>query len=546
MQKNTMNWKIFLILLPIVFLLGACEDGGDDFPDGDNSPLTAVVVINEIQARSALGADWVELYNAGGSEIALEGWQILDNQDREAYTLPSGTILAAGGYLIISQDDAGQTGFSYGLGREDSVRLYDADTALVDSCSWLDGEAPEDESWGRIPNGEGDFKTLGISTPGAANIDSPSSDGDESEYGQLLFDEEHLAKITLDIAQSNVDILLEDQATGRDPSYVPAEFSFDSSQAIEVGVRVKGHFTLSASDGVNLPFVVDFNRYDSNLEFDGTTKMHMHNNVIDSTQLKDYLSYGAWRAYGVPAPRTGWAEVSINGKKIGLYTLVEYVGGRFLERHYEFSEGDLYKPEPPAGSLEYRGSNIEAYENIDHVRVDGSDHASFLNFVNVLNKGTLKQLSSVMDIEGILTYFAVNIGIGNYDSYIGEGHNYSLYESSAGSFTFLPWDMNLSQSLATEPCGPGTNPGTDGMDFVLSERLLGNADHLQNYLDIMKAFLEGPGSIQSLNARIDAAEALLGNRLDADSTAELKSNIKARVNGLLDKLDGVESCPKGF
>ena len=90
-----------------------------------------------------------------------------DENDENGMEFAAGTTIAAGAYLVIEKDESGEAGFSFGLGSADSVRLYDAEGELVDSTSWSDGESPANASWGRIPNGQGDFKTLYTPTKGA-------------------------------------------------------------------------------------------------------------------------------------------------------------------------------------------------------------------------------------------------------------------------------------------------------------------------------------------------------------------------------------------
>ena len=45
-----------------------------------------------------------------------------------------------------------------------------------------------------------------------------------------------------------------------------------------------------------------------------------------------------------------------------------------------------------------------------------------------------------------MTYLAGRVVLGNSDDYVGQGHNYYLYEQTPGRFTIVPWDYNLSQS----------------------------------------------------------------------------------------------------
>ena len=146
-------------------------------PPEDAQPPTVLVVVNEVFARPAVDStdeDWVELYNAGDAAVDIGGWVLKDADPLHAYTFPAGTILESGGYGVFSRDESGAAlGFDFGLGPADEIHVFDAAGALVDETAWSDGQAPENQSWGRYPNGTGPFVTLLTPTPGAAN-ESPS------------------------------------------------------------------------------------------------------------------------------------------------------------------------------------------------------------------------------------------------------------------------------------------------------------------------------------------------------------------------------------
>jgi hypothetical protein len=149
------------------------------------------VVINEILAANDAGAqdeagqeeDWVELYNPGSAAVDVAGWTLTDGSD--PFVFPSGTTIAAGGYLIIWCDDDVDDGplhteFKLSKADEDgqseTITLLDADGIEVDSVTWsFDGTAPfgpqdGDISIARLPNGSSNWGASTSPTGGAANV----------------------------------------------------------------------------------------------------------------------------------------------------------------------------------------------------------------------------------------------------------------------------------------------------------------------------------------------------------------------------------------
>jgi hypothetical protein len=128
--------------------------------DAGPTPPPAIKV-NEIESNGGTPGDWVELYNAGSTAVDLSGFVFKDNDDTHLYTVPAGTTIAAGAYLVLEE-----AGFGFGLGAADSARLYDENGTFVDSHTW---SAHATTTYGRCPNGTGTFRTTTSVTKGAAN-----------------------------------------------------------------------------------------------------------------------------------------------------------------------------------------------------------------------------------------------------------------------------------------------------------------------------------------------------------------------------------------
>ena len=150
-------------------------DGTGEFQDfatatkGKKNKVVNPVVINEVQSNDPNGGpDWVELANPTDEVLDISGLVLKDNKDKDPYTIPDGTTIPANGFLVIYQDDSGAKGFVFGLGKGDSVRLFeDGEQSAV--TTWPD-ESHTNPTWGLYPdvNGSSYQNTL-ETTPGAAN-----------------------------------------------------------------------------------------------------------------------------------------------------------------------------------------------------------------------------------------------------------------------------------------------------------------------------------------------------------------------------------------
>ena len=141
----------------------------DSAGSGDTATIAAVgLVINEVAAQGE-PLDWFELYNASDSHIALANFVFADDLENIAKRVPfpSGMVIPPGGYLQIELDKDDWPGFA--LGRDEELGVWTADGALVGQVDWDEGDADEGMSFARVPDGAGEFQTVGEATPGAAN-----------------------------------------------------------------------------------------------------------------------------------------------------------------------------------------------------------------------------------------------------------------------------------------------------------------------------------------------------------------------------------------
>ena len=135
-------------------------------PSGSTDPELPAsdVVVNEIYYDEVSGySDSIELFNRGDEAVDLTGWRVSDDKRDEFGTLPAGTTIAAGGFLMLVKD----TDFPFGLGKSDEVVLYDASSTEVDAYAYLN-TAPL-AIWARCPDGTDAWAPATVATPGAAN-----------------------------------------------------------------------------------------------------------------------------------------------------------------------------------------------------------------------------------------------------------------------------------------------------------------------------------------------------------------------------------------
>ena len=137
-------------------------------PGGAAEILAMPIVINEVLSHTDLPlSDTIELYNPNSVPVPISGWFLSDSADNvEKFAIPALTELAAGQYISFDESQFNSSGgvdpqdFALDGAHGDQVYLVSTD-AQGDLLHFVDiaefGSAANGESFGRWPNGTGDF-----------------------------------------------------------------------------------------------------------------------------------------------------------------------------------------------------------------------------------------------------------------------------------------------------------------------------------------------------------------------------------------------------
>jgi hypothetical protein len=122
--------------------------------------------------------DWIEIYNAGDTDISLANYYMSDNiADTSKWvkipdTYPDSVTVPANGFLVLyanKMDDISVLCLHFKLsGNGEQIGLWDADMNVIDTLTY--GPVPSDTSYGRYPDGTADWVIMPEPTPGAANM----------------------------------------------------------------------------------------------------------------------------------------------------------------------------------------------------------------------------------------------------------------------------------------------------------------------------------------------------------------------------------------
>jgi putative membrane-bound dehydrogenase-like protein len=245
---------------------------------------------------------------------------------------------------------------------------------------------------------------------------------------------------------------------GTEFPWAQADLTADGKTYKKTGVRYAGDITyFTSSRGLKRPLKIDLAKFDEQ-QFHGLTSFHLHSMPMDPAKSREVLAYGVFRAAGVPAPRTAFAEVTLTvpGKYdkeyLGLFTVVENVDKRFLDDRFQSDKGLLMKPFGLRG-LDHLGDDWDKYKGQYRPQAEPTKEEAkrFIELARLVNKASdeefKKEIDAYLDVDEFLRFMAANSLVANLESFLALGHNYNLYlNPKTNKFIFIPGDLEFSMA----------------------------------------------------------------------------------------------------
>ena len=163
----------------------------------------------------------------------------------------------------------------------------------------------------------------------------------------------------------------------------------------------------------------------------------------DQTMMADKLGYDLLASMHVPAPKTSYARLKINGEYAGIFSEVEHVGSRFTKTHrFPDAEATIYRcgdndcemktTRAPFQSVWKKKSNYGDSDKPLGDMLEAINHTPEPDFARMLDEK--------MQLEIYLRAMA-NEALVEMNIQEGSG-SYMIYDRRLGQFVYVPWDYN--------------------------------------------------------------------------------------------------------
>jgi hypothetical protein len=219
------------------------------------------------------------------------------------------------------------------------------------------------------------------------------------------------------------------------------------------GLRLKGASSFRGMDE-KAAFKIDFHAWDEDATFFGVRRLTLDNMVQDPSKLSESLSYWLHAAVGGAAPRHGWACLRVGGEDFGLYSLVETMDEQFVAQQFADPTGNLYEG---GRGADLRDGRRELFEVEEQGEPAGrGDLQALIDALEAATpEGYLEVLDRHFELDRLLGTLAVEVYLGDVDSYVTKANNFLLYhQPTDGRWTLIPWGADQAFRADLDPYDP--------------------------------------------------------------------------------------------
>ncbi|HEY3434170.1 MAG TPA: CotH kinase family protein [Solirubrobacterales bacterium] len=381
-----------------------------------------------------------------------------------------------------------------------------------------------------------------------------------ADEAEPLFDPAAVAEIDFVLPLASLQKLEEEPETSE---YQHAEITVKAGgqtyNLADVGFRLKGGHGSFRDLSAKAAFKVKFKEF-GGPKLLGLKKLTLNNMVQDPSMVHETMVYELFREMGVPAPRTGYAFVRINGEPYGVYLNVETYDDVMLPRFFPSTQ-HLYEADAPG--VDVRPGEADTFEVDEGDDEDLSDLEALIAAAADTVGDWSDGMEAVADLDEMTQMWAIGRYAGHWDGYAGTAapfrpNNYYLHSLNDGIFAMLPWGTDQTWEVNMEFDEPAggllfNNCVADAGCEALYEAQLGQVASAIPGLDldrvaICTADLLAPWQEEEdpLRAEYDAAEIEEGvadaRSFMAQRPAELATFLGAEPPTGVP--DGTDPCPK--
>jgi hypothetical protein len=395
--------------------------------------------------------------------------------------------------------------------------------------------------------------------------------GDQLHQG--IYRPDTVRSIYLTFSQPNFWTLLQNNYASK--TNLAATMVMDGITYDSVGVRFKGQTSyLNTQTSQKKSFNIEIDWIHKNQSVEGYKTFNLNNCYQDESFLRE-IFYQRCIKNHIPAAKSAFVKLYINGANWGVYPNVQQLNKTFLKEWYLSNDGTHWRCDRPPGSgggigggwgdgttaLNYLGPDTNTYKT--YYDLKSTDKANpWTDLVNTcfyLNQTSIANLPNVipayLDVDRTLWFLASEVLFSDDDSYIFKGKMdyYAHWEKETGRLVPHEYDGNSVMEPSRQTWSPFYNE--TNANYPLMNKLFQVPQYRQRYLAHLRTLINEYFNVNSATAIIDQYKALIDTMVQNDpkklysytafnnEIATLKNFIVSRRNFLLANSEVAQPSP---
>lgn len=327
----------------------------------------------------------------------------------------------------------------------------------------------------------------------------------------------------------------------------------DGRAVKNVGIRYKGNGTFMLGQQVGkVSLKLDFNQFVKGQKLGPFKTLNLHSNVTDASYMNEVLAFRLFRAAGIPAPRTAYAEVRLtvpgkfNNTLYGVFSLVENPDEPFMVARGFPETGAIFKPVTHSLFADLGRDWARYNQTYDpKTPLTPAQRQRVIDFSSIVSRGSDTQFATAaaefLDLDNVARYMAVTVWLSDMDGILGSGQNYYLYlDPRSNRFSFMAWDQDHSFGQFFR----GSQRDREQLDILrpfdgdnrFLDRLYRLPAFKTRYLAAMRELTRTVLNADQIAAQVDTLAVLLRPAVGAES-AERLNRLETAVAGRRPRVD---------
>jgi spore coat protein H len=295
-----------------------------------------------------------------------------------------------------------------------------------------------------------------------------------------------------------------------------------------VAVHLKGAAGSFRSVDDKPAMTLSFDKFVPEQSFHGLHKISLNNSVQDPSYLCEKISREIFIAAGVPTPRASHALVTLNGRDLGLYVVLEGANKQFLKRYFNNAKGNLYD----GGFCRDISTSLAVNSG-----ENPNDHSGLRALIAAVRapQPTFARLERVLDVDRFVSMMAIEMMLCHWDGYTLNRNNWRVFHDlDSNKMVFIPHGMDQMFGLGRQ-FDPGSPLMPQHVSSEVARAVLATREGQHRYRARASQLYTNVFKVDEIVNRVDEIAAGITSAL-AQSHPQLARSFQQRANGLKQRI----------